>query len=241
MRPGFDLLARVELSSPDLVVDLGCGTGELTRHLADTWPEARVIGLDSSAEMLSEASATGSRVEWVEDRIERWAPPRPVSLLFSNAALHWLDGHASLFPRLAGLLAPGGVLAVQMPANDDAPSHQAIAAVAVDGPWSDRLVPLLRESPVASPEWYHRLLSPVTGDVDVWVTDYLHRLRGPDPVFDWVSGTVLRPLLEALGPTERPAFSRLVRDRLTAAYPPEPDGSVLFGFRRLFLVAQASG
>lgn len=241
LRPGLDLLARVDLASPDLAVDLGCGTGELTRHLAGVWPGARVIGLDSSPEMLSRARSSGSRIEWVEGRIERWEPPRPPSLVFSNAALHWVDDHAALFPRLAGLLAPGGVLAVQMPANHHAASHRVIAAAAKDGPWSERLGPLVRESPVAAPEWYHRLLSPVAGRVDVWATEYLHRLRGPDPVFEWVSGSVLRPLLDALDPPDRRELAGRVRDDLAAAYPPEPDGTVLFPFRRLFVVARASG
>src|SRR5262245_59994510 len=123
-RPALDLIGALPAFDPDLVVDLGCGTGRIARLLAERFPAAAVQGVDSSASMLAEAAAEGeSRIEWRQADIARWAPDRPVGLLFSNAALHWLPDHAALFRRLLDGVAPGGVLAVQMPRNFAQPSH----------------------------------------------------------------------------------------------------------------------
>jgi trans-aconitate 2-methyltransferase len=237
LRPGIDLISRVALDAPRRIVDLGCGTGDLTALLAERWPAARVVGLDASPEMLDLARARHPGIEWVRADLAGWRPPDPVDLVFSNAALHWLDGHERLLPRLLDALAPGGVLAVQMPRNFAAPSHRAIAEVAEAGPWRERLRPLVRVEPVWPPERYHRLLRPLSARLEVWETEYFHLLEGPDPVFEWVSGTALRPLMSALEEPERSAFGAAVRERLAIAYPPEPDGTTLFPFRRLFLVA----
>lgn len=241
LRPGLDLLAAVPEVSPDLVVDLGCGTGELTEQLARRWPDAEVMGLDVSEEMLATARRERHGMRWVAGDLRTWEPERPPGVVFSNAALHWIDDHRDHLTRLVSLLAPGGVLAVQMPSNFHAPSHRAMARCAREQPWRDRLIPLLRSDPVHSPATYHRILTSAGADPEVWTTEYLHRLEGESPVYDWVSGTALRPLLESLLPSEQDRFSALLRRRLAEAYPREPDGSVLFGFRRLFFVAVRQG
>jgi trans-aconitate 2-methyltransferase len=237
LRPGIDLISRVALDAPRRVVDLGCGTGDLTALLAERWPAARVVGLDASPEMLDLARARHPGIEWVRADLAGWRAQDPVDLVFSNAALHWLDGHEQLLPRLIDALAPGGVLAVQMPRNFAAPSHRAISEAAEAGPWRERLRSLVRVEPVWAPERYHRLLRPLSARLEVWETEYLHLLEGPDPVFEWVSGTALRPLMSALEEPERAAFGAAVRERLAMAYPRESDGTTLFPFRRLFLVA----
>lgn len=237
LRPGIDLLAHVELDEPRRVVDLGCGTGDLTALLAGRWPAARVAGVDGSTDMLDLARTRHPGIEWVLADIETWRVAEPLDLVFSNAALHWLDGHERLLPRLLDALAPGGVLAVQMPRNFAAPSHRVIAQAAEDGPWRELLRPLLRIEPVWAPERYHRLLASLSARLEVWETEYLHVLEGADPVLEWVSGTALRPLMAALEGPARSAFGAAVRERLAIAYPPEPDGTTLFPFRRLFIVA----
>jgi trans-aconitate 2-methyltransferase len=237
LRPGIDLLARIELEDPRRVVDLGCGAGDLTALLAERWPGATVVGLDASPEMLASAGARHPTLDWIQADLAEWRSATPVDLVFSNAALHWVDGHERLLPDLVAQLALGGVLAVQMPRNFGAPSHRAIAEAVEVGPWRDRLRPLIREEPVWSPEHYHRLLQPVSARVEVWEIEYLHALEGADPVFEWVSGTALRPFLSALDNPERASFADDVRRRLAAAYPPEADGTTLFPFRRLFLMA----
>ena len=237
LRPAPDLLSRVPLEAPGIVYDLGCGAGNVTRLLAQCWPAARVTGVDASAAMLAKAAETSPGITWVEADLQGWTPPRPADLIFSNAALHWLDGHAALFPRLVASLAPGGILAVQMPRNHGSPSHTEMAAVARGGPWWDRLAPHLRAEPVAPPAAYHDILAPHVRSLDVWETEYLHVLEGLHPVVEWIKGSALRPLLEPLSEAERRAFLAEYTARIDRAYPARPDGRTLFPFRRLFLVA----
>ncbi len=166
-----------------------------------------------------------------------WEALRPADLVFSNAALHWLDDHAGLFPRLVSMLAPGGGLAVQMPHNHGAPSHTCMTEAAEAGPWRDRLHPLLRPSPVAAPAFYYDLLAPRSRAFDIWETEYLHVLEGDNPVVEWTRGTALRPLIAALEGAEREAFLAEYAQRVARAYPRRSDGRTLFPFRRLFFVA----
>ena len=237
LRPALDLLARTPAEAPGLVVDLGCGPGNLTPHLKARWPEARIVGVDGSAEMLAKARKAVEGAEFVQADIGAWMPDAAPDVIFSNAALHWLDGHDALFPRLLGLLAPGGVLAVQMPRNHGAPSHTEIVATVRDGPWRARLEPLLRPSPTHPPAVYYDLLAGRASRLDVWETEYLQVLEGRDPVKEFTKGSALKPFLDALEGDERAAFEEAYAARLREAYPPRADGRTLFPFRRLFLVA----
>lgn len=237
-RPALDLLARVPLANAERIADLGCGPGNSTALLAQRWPEAAIIGVDSSPEMLAQAHATGIRATWVEADIAAWMPDGPLDLIYSNAALHWLGGHAGLLPRLMGQLCADGVLALQMPRNFTAPSHALLRETAEGGPWADRLVGILNWQSVAPPEWYYDLLAPHAQVLDVWETEYLHVLEGDDPVLNWTRGTALRPIMQALDREESAAFEAAYAARLRAAYPRRADGRTLFSFRRLFIVAQ---
>jgi trans-aconitate 2-methyltransferase len=237
MRPAVDLLGRVPLDAPAVVYDLGCGAGNVTRLLAERWPAAAVTGVDGSAAMLATARAAAPALSWVEADLGTWRAPRPADLLFSNAALHWLDDHPRLFPRLMGELAPGGVLAVQMPRNHGAPSHTEMVAAAEAGPWRERLRPLLRACPVAEPSVYHDTLAPHVSRLDIWETEYLHALEGDNPVAEWTRGSALKPLLDGLEEPHRSAFLAEYSARIARAYLPRVGGQTLFPFRRLFIVA----
>ena len=238
LRAALDLLARVPLAAPKAVYDLGCGAGNGTRFIQLRWPEARVTGVDGSPAMLAKAKAQNPGLAFLEADLGRWAPPAPADLLYSNAALHWLDDHARLFPRLIGHLALGGVLAAQMPRNYGEPSHTCIVEAARAGPWEAKLRPHLRPEPVAAPEVYHGILAPVAKDVDIWETVYLHALEGDNPVVEWTKGSVLKPLLDALDEPDRAGFHAEYSRRVTKAYPKRADGTTLFPFRRLFIVAR---
>jgi trans-aconitate 2-methyltransferase len=237
LRPALDLLTRVELEGAATVVDLGCGPGNVTRLLARKFPHAEVIGIDSSTTMLAKAAETPSTIVWRQADIGAFAPERPVDILYSNAALHWLDGHAGLFPRLMQAVRPGGILAVQMPRNHAAPSHAEMNAIAESGPWAAKLKPVLRPSPVAPPEVYYDLLAPESARLDIWETVYGQVLEGDDPVVAWNKSTGLRPILEALDEAERGQFLAEYSARMAMAYPRRADGRTFFPFRRLFLVA----
>ena len=239
LRPALDLLAQIPLADPRSVYDLGCGPGNITRLLAERWPNARVVGVDSSADMLMKARMEAATVAFEQADIAHWSPPAPADLLFTNATLHWLDDHAALLPRLAAQLAPGGVLAIQMPDNRTSPSHLLIDEAAAAGPWHAKLA---RLRPVygsmQSPDAYYRMLAPVAAQVDIWETTYLHVLEGDNPVVEWTKGTALRPYLDALEEAERAAFLAAYAARIAAAYPRQPDGRTLLPFRRIFIVAR---
>jgi trans-aconitate 2-methyltransferase len=238
LRPAVDLLQRVPLAAPARIVDLGCGTGNVTALLRGRWPEARVTGVDADAAMLTRARASDPGVQWEQADVAAWAPAAPVDLLYSNAALHWLDGHAELFPRLLSHVAPGGALAVQMPRNFGEPSHTSIYEVAREPRWRDRLETLIRPEPTRPPEYYWNLLGPRASALDVWETVYTQALDGDNPVADFVKGSWLKPFLDALPPDERAAFESEYRARVARAYPPTATGTTLFPFRRLFIVAR---
>ena len=237
LRPAIDLLAAVPSIQPDTVYDLGCGAGNVTRLLAQRWPQAAITGVDDSAAMLAKAADESTGVRWVLQSLAHWRADEPADVIYSNAALHWLPGHAQLFPALLAQLAPGGVLAVQMPRNFGAPSHTLIADAVRAGPWRARLGPMLQPSPVAAPDFYHGVLAPLAARVDIWETEYLQVLDGPDPVKEWTKGTWLKQFLDALEEPERSAFEADYAARLRVAYPMRTDGTTLFPFRRLFMVA----
>lgn len=241
LRAALDLLTHVEVTGAAHVVDLGTGTGVVLPALAERFPQAALVAVDNSAEMLERArrEVTGLPVTWLEADAETWRPEQPVDVLYSNATLQWLGDHPSLLPRLLSFVRPGGVLAVQMPRNYDAPSHRLAAEAAMEGPWRDRLAPLVTETPpVTDPLSYLEILAPHSADVDLWETEYLHVLEGDEPVVEWVKGTALRPFLDALEEPDRTAFEDDYRRRVAAAYPALPDGRTVLPFRRLFFVAR---
>lgn len=238
LRPAVDLLNRVDLDSPSVVYDLGAGTGNVTALLADRWPDARVVGVDSSEEMLGESAKRAPNIEWEVGDISTWTPASPAELIFTNAALHWLPDHKDLFTRLMCSVAPGGTLAVQMPRNFGAPSHTSMAKAAAAGPWRATLEPLLNPAPVEPPQFYIETLSPLSESLDVWETEYMQILTGENPVAEWTKGTWLRPLLDALEEPERTGFETEYRSLVAQAYPKSEDGTTVFPFRRLFIVAE---
>ncbi|MGH7391960.1 MAG: methyltransferase domain-containing protein [Candidatus Rokuibacteriota bacterium] len=239
LRPAVDLLARVDAERPAEVYDLGAGAGNVTRLLKERWPEARITGVDDSREMLAKAAAAAPEIAWELADLATWRPARPADVIFSNAALHWIGDHDRLFPALLAGLPPGGVLAVQLPRNFSAPSHTAITEAARSGPWRARLEPLLRPSPVAEPAFYFDLLTSRVAALDMWETEYLQVLEGEHAIREWVKGTWLRPLLDALEEPERSRFEARYTELVAPAYPRRPDGRTLFPFRRLFIVATA--
>jgi trans-aconitate 2-methyltransferase len=197
-----------------------------------------VTGVDDSQEMLAKAAAVAPQIDWERADLATWRPRKPADVIYSNAALHWIVGHERLFADLVSGLAPGGVLAVQMPRNFSAPSHTSIAEAARGGPWRARLEPLLRPAPVAEPAFYFDLLAPRVAELDIWETEYQQVLEGPNPVKEWTKGTWLTPLLDALAEPERSGFEAAYGALVARAYPPRPDGRTLFPFRRLFIVAR---
>jgi trans-aconitate 2-methyltransferase len=239
-RPFVDLLARVPAEAPRIVVDLGCGPGNLTDLLADRWPGAAVTGVDSSPEMIEAARAVPGET-WEVGDLREWARPAPLALrapvdvMVSNATLQWVPDHLELLPGLLDRVAPGGWLAFQVPGNFGEPSHAIRTELASHEPYAHHV----RDAQVPAnhtPEDYARVLLGLGCEADVWETTYLHVLTGPDPVFEWVSGTGARPTIQALPDDLRLDFEAEFRELLREAYPPDAAGRVLLPFRRIFAV-----
>jgi trans-aconitate 2-methyltransferase len=237
--PSRDLLGRVGGATPATIIDLGCGTGTSTVLLQERWPAAHVVGLDSSPEMIAAARINGARIEWTVGDVRTWTPATPFDLVFSNAALQWVPDHGAVFPRLFHHVAPGGTLAVQMPANFESPAHRRIRDVAAGARWADRWGPTLATPHVESVEFYYDLLTSGSTGVECWITEYIHVFPSAAAVVEWVKGTALRPYLDRLPEArDQAAFLAEILDGVVAAYRPRPDGQVLFPFRRMFLVAR---
>ena len=236
LRPAHDLLARVPLEAPRNIADLGCGTGSLTALIKERWPQARIVGVDTSQSMLDRARAAVADVTWEAADIGLWTPAAPIDLLVSNAALHWLDDHPALFPRLLSNLNEGGVLAVQMPAQHNAPSHQIGFRLAQSERWCARLQDQVRR-PILEPRDYYAIVRPHVAALDMWVTEYVQLLTGDNPVTEFTKGSFVGAWLSKLSDAEARQFETEYRTAIAAAYPKDTDGVTLFPFRRFFLVA----
>jgi len=237
-RPAADLIARIALRGSSQIADVGCGPGNSARMLHARWPEATITGVDNSAEMLAEASAAHPDWKWIQADAATWKSEQRFDLVFSNAALHWLPDHAGLFPRLFEMVSPGGALAVQMPANFHAPSHRIMGEVAQDPRWRDALENASAGIGVEPLSFYYDLLQARAALLDLWETEYLHILDGPDAILEWIRGTGMRPYLQALADDQqRKQFQEMCLERLRAAYPRQASGKVLFPFRRVFVIA----
>lgn len=237
-QPAIDLVARVALAAPGRIVDLGCGPGNSTAILRRRWPGATLVGLDNSPEMIAAATKDFPQGTWLQADLATWRADAPFDLVFANATLQWLPGHAALFPRLLAQVAPGGALAVQMPARIYARVQQLLLDLADEPIWRDRLVAARGGLAVGTPAFYYDLLRPYAARLDLWETEYVHLLDSPAAIIDWIRGTRLRTFLAALADdAERRTFQARLLDAVVAAYPPQRDRRLLFPFRRLFLVA----
>jgi trans-aconitate 2-methyltransferase len=224
---------------PKEIWDLGCGTGEHAAVLKMRHPAARVHGLDSSVDMLAEARTRDADVDWVLSGIDDFRPETPADLIFTNAALHWVGDFDRLVPRLAGDLDDGGVFACQVPLSYSADWYDTLRETAADPRWAQRLARVKGVYPIPDADRWYGWLSPICGDVDIWSTTYLHVLEGEDPIVEWMSGTGLRPYLQAFDDAaERAAFVEAYRTRTAAAFPQRADGTTLFPFPRLFVMAR---
>jgi trans-aconitate 2-methyltransferase len=237
MQPAIDLLNRIPQDAPGTVVDLGCGPGNITPLLRQRWPDARIVGLDNSDTMLERARTANPDETFEFADIETWRPDEKFDVIFTNAALQWVEGHEELFPRILGRVALGGTLAIQIPRNFEAPSHRLVGTVIEGGPWRDLLMPIHEHTPTRDPRFYRNLLVGRAKTLDIWETEYLQVLDGDNPVAEYTKGSHLTRFLGRLGGAEAAEFESCYRALVAKAYPPEADGKTLFPFRRLFILA----
>jgi trans-aconitate 2-methyltransferase len=238
-RPVRDLVQRIPLAHAVSAADIGCGPGNSTEVLRERYPEARIVGLDSSPDMIEAARKRLADIAFELADIRQWRPKKPLDVILANAALQWIPGHDTLLPALIARLGPGGALAVQTPDNLEEPSHLLMREIASNGPWAAKLKDAARaRAERHGAEWYFRLLRVHAPYVDIWRTTYFHRLGGARDVVEWLRGTGLRPFLDPLEESGRENFLARYEAAVAEAYPAEPDGTVLLPFPRLFFVAR---
>ncbi|HSI82916.1 MAG: methyltransferase domain-containing protein [Candidatus Methylacidiphilales bacterium] len=244
-QPCRDLVHRIPLQAPARIVDLGCGPGNSTAVLAGRWPGAQITGMDSSADMLVSAKKLLPEVTWEQGDISTWTSTSTPGtglpdLVFSNAALQWVGNHPLLLPHLVEQVAPGGILAVQVPANINAPAHVIMREMANSAVWRSHFPSAsVRDWHVHEPGFYYDILAPLSARLDLWVTEYMMFPTGPEGIVQWYQGTGLRPYLDALPDDElRRIFLADYLAEIAITYPTRANGHVEFPFRRLFFIAQ---
>jgi trans-aconitate 2-methyltransferase len=238
-RPARELLARVPLETARVVYVLGCGPGNSTELLVERFPEARVVGVDNSPAMLESARKRLPHARFDLADVATWQPDEAPDLVYANATLQWVADHEQLVPRLFSLLAPGGVLAVQMPDNRQEPTHRAMREVAALQPWASKIGdPDAVRTDLLTVGGYYDLLANVAAGVDVWHTVYQHVMASPAAIVEWVSGTGLRPFVDPLPADLRASYLAKYEQCVARDYPVRADGKFLLAFPRLFFVAR---
>jgi trans-aconitate 2-methyltransferase len=237
-RPPRDLIAQIPLARAERVIDLGCGPGNSTELLVARYPDAEVIGLDSSPDMLAQARARLPQCAFVQADLVSWTPPERTDLLFANASFQWLPDHTAVLRRMLQALAGGGVLAVQMPDNVDEPALALMSQVAGRGPWAgNQALAAAAREPLPRPHAYYDLLKPLCAKLDIWHTIYNHVMADHAAIVEWFKGAALRPYLDALDAAMRADFLAAYLDAIKQHYAARHDGRVLLPFPRVFIVA----
>jgi len=237
-QPSLDLAAKIPLETPQEIIDLGCGPGNSTRVLRKRWPEARIIGLDSSPAMVEKARQSSADIEWRIGDIQTWSEPDRFDLIFANASLHWIANHGTLMRRLIDALKPAGILAFQMPALYNQPAAEAVNGLANSPSWQSYRLQERYTLSVHNPSAYYDWLAPVSRQLQIWETVYFHELENHHRMIEFYSSTGLKPYLEGLPSEEhRDRFKSEVLDSYRTLFPAQPNGKVLFPFRRLFVIA----
>lgn len=233
-----DLVARIPVVDPARIIDLGCGPGNSTAILGQRWPEAEITGLDSSEDMIAQASERDLDATWISGDINTWNPDQSYDVVFTNAALQWLPDHGKLFPQLMNHVAPGGVLAIQLPYHHASPLQQVVLEASRDPKWNETMESARNALTYETAGFYYDTLQPVCNKLDIWQTEYIHIMENHEAIVDFIRGSGLRPFTQALDSEEDIArFEGIVLQGYTNAYPPQADGRILFPFRRQFIIA----
>jgi len=238
-RPAAELLARVPLTEATQAVDLGCGPGNSTELLVQRFAGAAVVGIDNSEAMLASARERLPQARFEFGDIATWQPALPPHLIYANAALQWVPDHEALIPRLFAALAPGGVLAIQMPDNREEPTHRMMREVAAEAPWAQAIGnPDRLRTELLGIDGYYDLLAGEAAAVDVWRTAYQHPMACAAAIVEWVRGTGLKPFVDPLPGELKTSYLAEYERRIARAYPARADGRLLLAFPRMFIVAQ---
>jgi trans-aconitate 2-methyltransferase len=237
-QPAHDLAARISLEKPRQIVDLGCGPGNSTQVLRDRWPDADILGVDNSPEMIEKARATCLEGSWLLADLQEWNPEDSWDIVFSNATLQWIPNHARLIPKLYSLVRKEGTLAVQLPANQEAPLQIALVEVSRRKEWKELTSGCEDLIVYRSAGFYYDILSTLSPKIFLWKTNYYHVLANHQGLIDWYSSTGMKTYLERLPEeAQKESFRAQVLEACRDSYPAQKDGRILYPFERLFFIA----
>jgi trans-aconitate 2-methyltransferase len=237
-QPSIDLALRISLLNPETIIDIGCGPGNSTQVLHNRWPLADIIGIDNSKKMIEKAGADYPDQKWEIMDAMNLNPNQIYDIVFSNATLQWIPGHETLIPRLFSLVKQNGVLAVQMPANNEAPFYRIMIETGKSDKWSRFTTGSEEQLTFHPPEYYYNILSSLTRSIDLWVTTYYHIMQSHRDITEWHKSTGMKPYLESLpDDRHRAEFEAEIINKCEEAYPVQKDGKVLYLFKRVFFIA----
>lgn len=238
-QPSTDLVNRISLDNPGKIIDIGCGPGNSTKELYNRFPNAHIVGVDKSSNMLEKAKEKYSYIEFAEfdAASDDWNLGNDFDIVFSNACLQWVPNHKELLPKLMDLLKPGGVLAVQIPIQYNEPIHKIISRVSTNMKWKNKLH-VSNPFYILSNDEYYDILSGISNDFEMWTTTYYHKMKNHIDIIEWYKSTGLKPYLEALDEKNKQQFINDIYEEVVKYYKRQANGEVIFRFPRLFFVAE---
>lgn len=238
-RPSVDLADKIEIKNPKKIIDIGCGPGNSTAVLKHRFPNAEIIGIDNSPNMIEAAAKTYPDIEFrlidASCELDKLGE-NTFDVVFSNACIQWLPNHSELLAEMMKLLKKNGVMAVQIPVNYDEPIHKIIRSISESDKWRDRLSGT-RSIATLSEEEYFDILSRISSDFSMWKTIYFHRMPSHESIIEWYRATGLKPYLSRLGDNEKQVLEAQILEELKRQYPLRQNGEIIFRFPRLFFTA----
>lgn len=235
-QPSVDLINKIDIDAKT-VLDVGCGPGNSTARLLNQYPDAEILGIDNSENMLQKASSTYPDIKFCRcDVPEGLESLKSFDLIFSNACLHWIPNHGALLPKLMEKLNVGGVLAVQMPLVQQAPFYKAVGEAVTEDKW--KKLRSIKNFHNLLPDETYDILARVSADVNMWETTYYHIVNSYNDVFEWYKGSGLRPYLDLLGEEEKAEFIADLTEKLEEKFPIRKDGKIILKMPRMFFIAR---
>ncbi len=237
-QPSFDLAEKIEAVNPKRIIDIGCGPGNSTAVLKKQFPDAYILGVDFSPNMIEKAKTDYPDMDFMLFDAEKDFDKLNgnFDIVFSNACIQWIPNHRKLLTEMMGVLNSGGVLAVQIPFQFDQPMHKAIQQVAAGVKWKE-IIPFERVFNILSENEYFDILCELSSDFTMWKTVYFHRMPSQFSIIEWYRATGLKPYLDILSDKMKAEFENDVFEKIKPFYPVQQNGEVIFRFPRLFFTA----
>ncbi len=238
IQPSIDLVSRIKIDNPSKIIDIGCGPGNSTQILIQRWPHSMITGIDNSPAMIEKAKKDYSHQNWKIVDAEKDELPDTYDIIFSNATFQWIPDHTRLLKKLFHFLNKKGVLAIQIPLFRDMPLGKAIEKIAGDKRWNSATRGVTELFTIHDYSYYYDQLSLLSGEIDIWETDFMHIMDSHFSILEMIRSTGLRPYLDRLETgTDKKDFEEEVLMEIVRNYPGQKNGKVIFPFKRLFFIA----